>query len=143
MERLFLRISAKRGQTAVGGAIGVAHQRDALGAMQQDGHAYLLKNEVSFEIVSRRGQRFCPAGYDDHVRAKNASFLQELVHGKPDALVEAAEHRRIRNVWISSRVEVEHLLHGSNFTTAGHYSRRPVVCLENARWPDRSEREEI
>src|SRR6266702_3490798 len=102
VERLVLRISAERSQTAVGSAIGVAHQINASGAMQQDGHAYLLKNEVSFEIVSRRGQRFCPAGYDDHVRAKNASFLQELVHGKPDALVEAAEHRRIRDVWFSS-----------------------------------------
>jgi hypothetical protein len=33
---------------------------------------------------------------------KNASFLQELVHGKPDALIKAAEYRRIGDVWFSS-----------------------------------------
>jgi hypothetical protein len=52
MTGLFVWVSAKCGKTAVGGAIGVAHQKDTLSFVQEDGHTHLLQNKVSLEIIA-------------------------------------------------------------------------------------------
>src|SRR5437868_10819987 len=95
---LSVLIALERCQSSVSRAIRMAEQVCPLGAMKQDRHPDLLENEVPLKVVSRRSQRLCSSSDDDHVRPQNSLPLQKFVHCRPDALVEAAEHRSIGNV---------------------------------------------
>lgn len=104
-------ISLEMGEAAVGGAVGVTHHEHALGLVQADRHADLLEDEVLLEIVARRGERFRAAGDDDHIRALDGLFLEELPHGSADALVETEEHGGVGDIGVGGRVEVEDFAH--------------------------------
>src|SRR5277367_985879 len=75
MIRFSCPIAAKSHKTAVGRAIGVAHQKNLLSLMQPDGHPHLLQNEIALEVVPRRSQRLCPAGDYDHVWPQDPLML--------------------------------------------------------------------
>jgi hypothetical protein len=63
----------------------------AFGLVQVDGHADLFEEEVLFEVVARGGEGLGSSGNGDHVGAFDALLLQELSHGRADAVIEAAE----------------------------------------------------
>src|SRR6266567_1603250 len=91
-------ISAKGREPAISRAVGVAHEENATGAMQQDRHPHLLKNKVALKIISRRSQRLSASSHHNHVRTQNAPPLQKLIHCQPDPLVETAKHSRIGHI---------------------------------------------
>ena len=99
------------GHAAVGGAVGVTDDQDAVGLVQVDGHADLFEDEVPFEVVARGGERFGSSGDGNHVGTLDALLLQELSHRRADAVIEAAEHGRVGHVGAGGRVEMEDLLH--------------------------------
>ena len=65
-------VAVEMRQTAVGGAIGVAHDQDAFSLVQADGHADLFENEVPFEVVARGGEGLRSSG-DDNQQSTAAS----------------------------------------------------------------------
>src|SRR5271163_5323708 len=99
------------GKSAVGGAVGVAHDQDAFGLVQTDRHSDLFENEVLFEIIAWRGQGFGSSGDHDHVGALDTLLLQEFADNSVNAVIEAAEHRSVGYVGGGGRVEMEDLAH--------------------------------
>src|SRR4051794_40718457 len=89
MRGLGFAISAECSQASVGGAIGMAHQKDLRCFVQQDRHPHLFQNKVALKIIAWRGQCFCATRDDDHVRTDNLLPLQELVQGRANTLMEA------------------------------------------------------
>src|SRR5258708_27122857 len=79
--------------------------------MQENRYAELLEDEVLFEVVTRRGQGLGSAGDDDHIGALDTLLLQELSHGRADAVIEAAENGGVGYVLIGGRVKMEDLAH--------------------------------
>jgi hypothetical protein len=114
MLRLGYFIAFEMGQAAVGGAVGVAHDQDTFGLVQANGHADLFEDEVLFEVVARGGQGLGSSGNDDHVSAMDALLLHELSHRGADAVIEAAEDRRVGYVWGGGRIEMEDFAHGTS-----------------------------
>src|SRR5580698_206680 len=108
-------VSVEGGEAAIGGAVGVAHQKHALGVVQADRHAHLFEDEVALEVIARGGQGFRAAGYDDHVRPCDALTLEKLVGGQTDALIETAEHSGIGLVRLWRRIEVEDFFHSASY----------------------------
>jgi|SRR5208282_1972182 hypothetical protein len=106
-------VAFEMSQSAVGSAVGVAHDQDALRLVQADGHADLLEDEVLLEVVARGSQGLGSSGYYDHVSALDGLLLQELSHDGADAVIEAAEHGGIGDVWVGGRIEMEDLAHES------------------------------
>ncbi len=104
-------VSFEMRQAAVGRAVGVAHDQHAFGLMQANRHADLFEDEVLFEVVTRRGQGLGSAGDDDHIGALDTLLLQELSHGRADAVIEAAENGGVSYVLIGGRVKMEDLAH--------------------------------
>src|SRR6202030_2941053 len=84
-------VSFEMGEAAVGGAVGVAHDQDAFGLVQADGHADLFEDEVLFEVVARGSESLGSSSDDDHIGPLDTLLLQELSHGGADAVIEAAE----------------------------------------------------
>jgi hypothetical protein len=74
-------------------------------------HADLFEDEVLFEVVARGGEGLGSSGDDDHVGALDALLLQELSHGRADAVIEAAEDGGVGHVRAGGRVEMEDLAH--------------------------------
>ncbi|MFZ0480369.1 MAG: hypothetical protein WAL71_14590 [Terriglobales bacterium] len=105
-------VSVEVGEAAIGGAVGMAHHKNALGLVQADGHADLLEDEILLEIVARGGESLGAAGNDDHVGSLNGLVLEEFSNGLADAVVETAEHRGIGDVGLGRGVEVEDFAHG-------------------------------
>src|SRR5208283_3519142 len=114
MRSLGLLVAFEMGKAAVGGAVGVAHDQDALGLVQEDGHANLLQDEVPLKVVARGGEGFGSSGDDDHVGAFDPLLLQKFSHGRADAVVEAAEDGSVGYVGGGGRVEMEDLAHRSS-----------------------------
>src|SRR2546423_925105 len=111
MRGLALAISAECSQASVGGAIGMAHQKDLRCLVQQNRHAHLFQNKVALKIIAWRGQCFCSTGYDDHVRTDDFLPLQKFVYRQADALIEAAKHSGIGYVGVWRRIKVKGLFH--------------------------------
>src|SRR5258708_38041764 len=105
MLRLAFLISCKRSQPAISGAIGMAHQKDALCAVQQNGHSPLLQNKVAFKVIARRSQSFGAASNNNHVRTQNALPLQKFIYRQTDPLIEAAKHGCVSDVWLGRGIE--------------------------------------
>src|SRR5271166_5559543 len=99
-------------QSAIRSTVGMAHDYDAFGLVEEDGHADLFQDEVLFKVVARRGEGFGSTGDDDHVGTLDALLLQELSHCGADAVIETAEHGGIRHVRGGRRVEMEDFTHG-------------------------------
>ena len=59
------------------------------------------------EIIARRGQGFCSASDDDHVRPQDAPLPEKFVYRQTNTLIEAAQHRGIGGIGLLRRVEVE------------------------------------
>ena len=79
--------------------------------MQSNGEAYLFEDEVALEIVARRCQRLCASGDHDHIGTDHGILLKELTDRKVDTVIETAQHRRICDVGVGRRIEVEDLTH--------------------------------
>lgn len=107
-------VSFEVGETAVGRAIGVAHDKNAFGLVETDRHADLLEDEILLEVVARGSERFGASSDDDHVGLHDALLLQKFAHGAIDAVVEAAEHGGIGDVGFGRRVEVKDFVHESD-----------------------------
>jgi hypothetical protein len=90
----------------------VAHDHDAFGLVQANRHADLFEDEVLFEVVARGSESFGSSGDDDHIGALDTLLLQELSHGRADAMIEAAEDGGVGYVLVGGRVEMEDLAHG-------------------------------
>jgi hypothetical protein len=71
----------------------------------------LLENEILFEVIARRRKGLRTARHNDHVATYDILLAQKLADDRTDAIVEAAEHRGIRDVRVCWRVEVEDLSH--------------------------------
>src|SRR5450759_319837 len=106
-----LAVSSEMSEATVGGAVGMAHDHDAFGLVQADGHADLFEDEVLFEVVARGGEGLGSSGDGDHVGALDTLLLQELSHGRADAVIEAAEDGGTGNVRVGGRVKMEDLAH--------------------------------
>jgi hypothetical protein len=91
----------------------VAHDQDAFGLVQANGHADLLEDEVLLEVVTRGGQGLGASGDDDHVSAFDVLFLQKLSDCCADPVIEAAEDSGVGHVWGSGGVEMENFFHDS------------------------------
>src|SRR5258708_6125601 len=111
-------VAFEMGEAAVGGAVGMAHHQHALGLMQTDRHPNLFEDEVLLEVVARGSQSLGSAGDDDHVGTLDGLLLQELSHGAVDAVVEAAEHRRVGHILVGRGIEMEDLLHEKSILSA-------------------------
>src|ERR1700675_1272016 len=105
-------VSFEMGEAAVGGAVGVAHDQNTFGLMPADRPPDLFEDEVLFEVVARRSEGLGSSGDDDHVGAFDTLLLQELPHGRADAVIEAAEDGGVGYVRVGGRVEMEDLAHG-------------------------------
>ena len=114
VNRFGFAVSFEVGEATIGGAVGMAHDEDALGLVQADRHADLLQDEVLLEVVARGGQCFRASGNDDHVRMLDVLLLQKFADGLVDPMIETAEHRRLGDVRRVGRIEMENLAHGSN-----------------------------
>ena len=90
MARFPFPVSAKRFQTVVGGAVGVAHEEHARRLMEPHGHPHLLQDEIALEVIARRGQGFRSTSDDDHIRPQNSLPPEKFVHRQTNALIEAA-----------------------------------------------------
>jgi hypothetical protein len=86
-----LAVAFEMVQATVSGAVRMGHDHDAFGLVQVDGHADLFEDEVLFEVVARGGEGLGSAGDGDHIGVFDALLLQELSHGRADAVIEAAE----------------------------------------------------
>src|SRR5271166_338863 len=106
-------VALEKGQATIGGAVGVAHDQNASGPVEQDGHADLFEDEILLEVVARRGESFGASGDDDHVGTLDGLLPQELSHGRANAVIEAAEDGGVGDVRKGGRVEMEDLAHGS------------------------------
>src|SRR5450631_2543952 len=100
-------VTLEMSKTAIGGAVGVAHDQDSLRLVQADRHANLFEDEVLLEIIAWRSQSLGASGNDDHVSALNALLLQKFSHRRADAMIEAAENSGVGYVWGGGRVEME------------------------------------
>src|SRR5205807_3761603 len=78
-------VALKVRQTAIGGAVGMAHHQHALRLMKADRHAHLLEDEVLLEVIARRSQRLGAASHDDHVRTLDSLLAQKLAYRLADA----------------------------------------------------------
>src|SRR5258708_22377366 len=107
-------VSFEMRQAAVGRAVGVAHDQHAFGLMQANRHADLFEDEVLFEVVTRRSQGLGSAGDDDHIGALDTLLLQELSHGRADAVIEAAENGGVGYVLIGRPSQNENPSHSSD-----------------------------
>lgn len=111
MRGLSLAVSTECCQPSIGGAVGMAHQKNLRRFVQQNRHPHLLQNKVALKVIAWRGQSFRTASDNDHVGAQNSCALQKLVHRLANALIEATEHGRISYIRIGGGIEVEGLLH--------------------------------
>src|SRR5579863_8881175 len=107
MPRLPLAVSSEGSQTAVGSAIGVAHEKHLPGLMEPDGHTYLFQDEVALEVIARRRQSSGSSGHNNHVGTLNSLALHELIDGQADTLVKTAQYGGIGNVGAGLGIEVE------------------------------------
>jgi hypothetical protein len=89
----------------------VTHHENTFCFVQANRHSHLLENEILLEVITRRRKGLRTAGHNDHVATHNILLAQKLTDDRTDAIVETAEHRGIRDVWIRGRVEVEDLSH--------------------------------
>ncbi len=90
MLRFPFPVSAKRFQTAIVGAVGVAREEQARRLIEPHGHPHLLQDEIALKIIARRGQGFCSTSDDDHVRPQDSLPPEKFVHRQTNALIEAA-----------------------------------------------------
>ncbi|HET9410095.1 MAG TPA: hypothetical protein VFO39_22860 [Candidatus Sulfotelmatobacter sp.] len=88
-------IPAKSLKSSIRATVGVAHEEESLGSVQQNRHTQLLEDEISLEIIAGRGKGLGAASDHNHVWAVDLPPAQEFVHRQPNALIEAAEHCRI------------------------------------------------
>src|SRR5208337_564937 len=70
------------------------------------------EDEVPFEVVARGSEGLGSSGNDDHIGARDRLLLQELLHRRPDAVIETAEDGGVSHVRLGGRVEMEDLAHG-------------------------------
>ena len=90
MLRFPFPVSAKRFQTAIVGAVGVAREEQARRLIEPHGHPHLLQDEIALKIIARRGQGFCSTSDDDDVRPQDSLPPEKFVHRQTNALSEAA-----------------------------------------------------
>ena len=112
VNRFRFAISLEMGESAIGGAVGMAHDEDAFRLMQADRHPYLLEDKVLLEVIARGGQCFRASGDDDHVGVVDCLLLKKFSDGLTNAVVKAAENRGFGNVGRVGRVEMEYFSHG-------------------------------
>lgn len=98
MSSFGLRVTFESGQSAICGAIGMAHQEYSVRAVQLYREPHLLKDKIPLEVISWRGQCLRSPGDHDHVGLQNPVSLQEFVDCQTYALIEATQHGSISNV---------------------------------------------
>jgi hypothetical protein len=109
--RLGLAVACECFEPTIGPAVRVRHQENPFGAVQLNGKAKLLKNEVALAGVARRCKRLRTASDDDHVGMRNALLLKKLAYNLPDALIKTAQHGCVGSVVLRRGIEVEDFAH--------------------------------
>src|SRR6185369_9562319 len=125
MRRFTFAIPFKGSQAAVGGAIGMSHEKGAGRLVQQDRHADLLEDKVALEVVARGSESLGAAGDHDHIRAEDVLVLEKLLNSEPNPLIEAAEHSGVSDIGLRMGLEVKYFIHGSKSSLQDVHPQHP------------------
>jgi hypothetical protein len=79
--------------------------------VQPDGGPNLLQHEFTVALARGRGQAFRAAGNLNRVGIHDTDPLEELRKAGVEAVVKAPDYRRVAQILLARRIEMENLSH--------------------------------